>query len=92
VIAAIDYVTLTTKIIVPSTLRVKQEYLQKYNLDLPEYTLMSTKDHIEPPIFTIICKIKSLNIKMESSGPSIKKAEQKAAMKILKIIKEQKIK
>lgn len=66
-----------------------QEYLQRKNLALPEYILLETKEprnDSEHLLFIVSCKVKSLGFSVETSGVSIKKAEQKAAEEILKII------
>ncbi len=67
-----------------------QEYLQKRNLALPEYILIDTQEQEGHPVFIVRCIVRSLDIKLETSGASIKKAEQQAAEKILNIIKNEK--
>jgi len=60
-----------------------QEYLQSKQLDLPEYTVIKTTGKSHDQIFTVSCRVASLQVQSSGTGSSRKKAEQKAAKKML---------
>ena len=60
-----------------------QEYLQSKQLDLPEYTVIKTTGKSHDQVFTISCRVASLQIQSSGTGSSRKKAEQNAAKKML---------
>ena len=62
-----------------------QEYSLKINKTLPTYKFISTSGPKHKPIFKIAVKIKDTKFH-EGIGDSKKKAEQKAAQKLLKIL------
>ena len=64
-----------------------QEYLQKYNHEVPIYDLVSKqgKDHLQT--FTIECKVVELNLSAVAEKRSRKKAEQHSAQLIIDKIK-----
>jgi ribonuclease-3 len=66
-----------------------QEYLQDKGLLVPHYKLQDKfgKDHLQT--FRISCTVKSLDISESAEHRSRKKAEQKAAQKVLNTIESQ---
>lgn len=60
-----------------------QEYLQSKQIDLPEYTVIKTTGKSHDQIFTVSCRVLSLQVQSSGTGSSRKKAEQKAAKKML---------
>ena len=60
-----------------------QEYLQSKQFDLPEYTVIKTTGKSHDQIFTVSCRVASLQVQSSGTGSSRKKAEQKAAKKML---------
>jgi len=65
-----------------------QEYLQSEKIDIPEYAVVKTIGKSHDQIFTLTCRIISLNIETSGIGSSRKKAEQDAAIKALKVLKK----
>ena len=65
-----------------------QEYLQARKLPLPNYTVIDTKGQAHNQTFTVECVVEGMN-NIVSVGSSRRKAEQKAAEKALKIIKNE---
>lgn len=63
-----------------------QEYLQARKLPLPGYTVIDTKGQAHNQTFTVECIVEGMD-SIISVGSSRRKAEQKAAEKALKIIK-----
>jgi ribonuclease III len=62
-----------------------QEYLQGKKLDLPTYQVVQEKtDH--PQSFTVECAVNDLDMTTTASAGSIRKAEKKAAEKLLGMI------
>lgn len=66
-----------------------QEILLQNSLSLPEYSIetINGKDHEQE--FTVIVTSKDLNLKVKASGASRKKAEQKAAQKMIEMLAQQ---
>ena len=60
-----------------------QENLQSKGMDLPEYVLVKTVGEEHEQEFYVKCHLKTLNLSAEGSGPSRRKAEQKAAKSML---------
>ena len=60
-----------------------QEYLQSKQIDLPEYIVIKTTGKSHDQIFTVSCRVLSLQVQSSGTGSSRKKAEQKAAKKML---------
>jgi len=60
-----------------------QEYLQSKQLDLPEYTVIKTTGKSHDQVFTVSCRVTSLQVQSSGTGSSRKKAEQNAAKKML---------
>ena len=60
-----------------------QEYLQGQQKALPGYRVRQTSGKAHEQVFTVICELGDLGLHGEGSGPSRKKAEQRAAQKIL---------
>ena len=60
-----------------------QEYLQARKKQLPRYQVEHTSGKSHDQVFTISCKISELDMHSKAKGSSRKKAEQKAAQKIL---------
>jgi len=65
-----------------------QEYLQSEKVDIPEYVVVKTIGKSHNQIFTLTCRIQSLNIETSGIGSSRKKAEQDAATKALRVLKK----
>lgn len=65
-----------------------QEYLQARKIPLPNYTVIDTKGQAHNQTFTVECVVEGMN-NIVSVGSSRRKAEQKAAEKALKIIKNE---
>ncbi|KAF7786623.1 MULTISPECIES: ribonuclease III [Pseudoalteromonas] len=63
-----------------------QEYLQARKLPLPGYTVIDTKGQAHNQTFTVECIVEGME-SIISVGSSRRKAEQKAAEKALKILK-----
>jgi ribonuclease-3 len=64
-----------------------QEYLQGQKIELPLYDVISTDGKSHDQIFTIECRIDELSVLTLGKGSSRKKAEQIAASKALKQVK-----
>ncbi len=64
-----------------------QEYLQKRQLDLPEYQILSTTGKQHNQFFKVVCTVHALNISVQGQGTGRRKAEQDAATLCLKKIK-----
>ena len=65
-----------------------QEYLQARKLSLPGYTVIDTKGQAHNQTFTVECIVEGMD-SIISVGSSRRKAEQKAAEKALKILKNE---
>jgi len=65
-----------------------QEYLQSIKKPLPVYTLTKVDGEEHDQIFHITCEVKELNIKTQGKDINRRKAEQRAAIKLLKEIKK----
>ncbi|TMN46137.1 ribonuclease III family protein, partial [Pseudoalteromonas piscicida] len=65
-----------------------QEYLQARKLSLPGYTVVDTKGKAHNQTFTVECIVEGMD-SIISVGSSRRKAEQKAAEKALKILKNE---
>ena len=63
-----------------------QEYLQARKLPLPEYKLLKTRGQAHEQIFTVECKVESLNLSVEAESTTRRKAEKEAAKHILEVI------
>jgi len=63
-----------------------QEYLQKHQLALPEYKIITTLGKQHEQQFEVICLISDLDILAKGKGTGRRKAEQEAALSALKII------
>jgi ribonuclease-3 len=60
-----------------------QEYLHSKQLDLPEYKVIKTTGKSHDQVFTVSCRVTSLQVQSNGTGSSRKKAEQNAAKKML---------
>lgn len=65
-----------------------QEYLQARKKPLPNYSVTDTKGQAHNQIFTVECEVEGM-APVIAKGGSRRKAEQKAAEQILKIIKNE---
>ncbi|MBN1684150.1 MAG: ribonuclease III [Gammaproteobacteria bacterium] len=65
-----------------------QEYLQSKQMPLPEYRLSETRGQEHNQIFVIECRVLPLKQGMTGEGTSRRRAEQKAAEKVLKALGE----
>jgi len=65
-----------------------QEYLQSRRQDLPNYTVLSVNGDPHNQTFTIKCEIPELQIVVEGSGSSRRKAEQIAAEAAIDLIEK----
>lgn len=65
-----------------------QEILQSRQIQLPDYEVIRTdgKDHNQ--VFTVSCRIQALNSEATAKGNSRKKAEQRAAAKLVKRLQQ----
>ena len=63
-----------------------QEYLQANRYDLPEYEIITTSGSQHEQLFEVSCRQKQLGKRVAASGGSRRKAEQAAALKMLKMI------
>lgn len=63
-----------------------QEYLQKKGEALPLYTIMKEETNNQIKKFNIMCSLENLNLSIEAEGNTRKKAEIKAAEKMLELI------
>ncbi|MBY0379793.1 MAG: ribonuclease III [Burkholderiales bacterium] len=70
---------------------ILQEYLQSYQIDVPEYSVVGSTGPDHDSIFTVDCTISKLDISVVAHGKSKKEASQQAAQSVLKIIKERKL-
>ncbi len=60
-----------------------QEFLQSRQLHLPEYTVVTLEGEPHRQVFQVECQVKDLQISVEATGKSRRKAEQAAALKVL---------
>ena len=60
-----------------------QEYLQGRKMALPEYSVEATSGKSHEQVFTVSCKHAELGIETLGTGSSRKRAEQRAAQKLL---------
>ncbi len=65
-----------------------QEYLQAIKIEVPVYTLVSLDGPDHDSIFSVECKIETLNLKFIATGKSKKDASQKAALITYNFIKQ----
>jgi len=63
-----------------------QEYLQARNLKIPTYTVLSTTGADHNQLFTVECFVSRAGSALSAKAGTRKKAEQKAAEKVLKIL------
>ncbi len=63
-----------------------QEYLQKYKLSLPKYSLISTVGDDNNALHTVLCQLDMPKIKIQKTANSIKYAEQDCAKSLLQTI------
>jgi ribonuclease-3 len=63
-----------------------QEHLQKRGDDLPFYELVSEENNNQVKKFKILCRLDVLGLTVETEGSTRKKAEIKAAEKMLELI------
>ncbi|MBL4743394.1 MAG: ribonuclease III [Cycloclasticus sp.] len=64
-----------------------QEHLQARGIEVPKYTIVSTKGSDHDQQFKVQCEIKGMDEVFYSTASSKKKAEQKAAAKVLEGLK-----
>ena len=65
-----------------------QEHLQKKGEALPLYTIMKEETNNQIKKFNIMCSLEDLNLSIEAEGNTRKKAEIKAAEKMLELIEK----
>ncbi len=65
-----------------------QEYLQARGIDLPEYTLLHTSGQAHALQFAVGCAIEALELTVEQTGTSRRRAEQAAAAAMLEAIEQ----
>ncbi len=65
-----------------------QEMLQQQGLELPTYRLLAEIESDQVTVFKVACHVKTLKLKIESKGSSIKKAEQSAANKMIAVLEQ----
>lgn len=63
-----------------------QEFSQDQNHSIPSYQVIKREGAVHAPIFTV--QVTAMNQSTESTGHSIKEAEKKAALKMLKNLQE----
>lgn len=63
-----------------------QEYLQGRGISLPVYKLLETLGQAHAPRFCVRCEIEALELQVDQSGTSRRRAEQAAADEMLKKI------
>ncbi len=63
-----------------------QEILQQQGLNTPNYTLLETFEVKNETRFKVTCSVEALRLRVESTGSSIKKAEQSAANKMVELL------
>jgi ribonuclease-3 len=63
-----------------------QEHLQKRGDDLPFYELISEENNNQVKKFTIMCRLDDLGLTVEAEANTRKKAEIKAAEKMLELV------
>lgn len=63
-----------------------QEYLQAKGLSVPVYDVLSTTGADHEQLFTVECKVGILNDAIVAKANSRKKAEQKAAEKVMQVL------
>ena len=63
-----------------------QEHLQKRGDELPSYELVDQENNNQVKKFTIVCNLKGLGLSAEAEGSTRKKAEIKAAERMLGLI------
>jgi ribonuclease-3 len=66
-----------------------QERLQQRGLQLPSYRLLEAVENNNEIRFKVSCRVDELALQIESTGSSIKKAEQSAANKAIEWLKAQ---
>ncbi len=65
---------------------ILQEKLQSKGMDLPEYQLVKTIGEEHAQQFYVHCQLKALNLSAEGISSSRRRAEQKAAQSMLKLL------
>lgn len=63
-----------------------QEYVQSKKINLPIYTIITTRGQAHQQVFVVECKISALGIQVEGEGSSRRNAEQAAAKKAYQLI------
>lgn len=66
-----------------------QEFLQAKNLPLPDYSVQRVSGQQHDQHFTILCKLADSDTEALGEGSSRRKAEQKAARNVLKMLGEE---
>lgn len=69
-----------------------QEYLQSIKCPLPNYELTHVEGEEHSQVFHIQCKVDKLDMMTEGKGSNRRKAEQRAAQRMMKQIKTLKVK
>ena len=64
-----------------------QEYLQSKRMSLPVYTVESISGESHQQQFTVSCRVEGLSNKSFGKGTSRRRAEQEAALELLKMVK-----
>lgn len=64
-----------------------QEYLQAQKYSLPEYTLTKIDGEEHDQVFHVKCDVAGLNVSTHGHGENRRKAEQQAAIELLKMLK-----
>jgi ribonuclease-3 len=67
-----------------------QEWLQAEGLELPVYEVIKIEGLAHQQIFSLSCKLESLNYSTKAKGSTRRKAEQEAAGKMLELIEKRK--
>ena len=63
-----------------------QEYMQSRQLPLPKYTVLEITGEAHKQLFTVDCNVKVLDQNIKATASSRRKAEQKAAAKVLELL------
>lgn len=66
-----------------------QEWLQARKLALPDYTLVNVTGADHKQRFTVACNVAEMSVTTEGEARSRRKAEQKAAGKMMRLLNEQ---